>query len=229
MAALWHFGIAHRERWIAHLPVPSRSPLILVVIQLFIIVAFSRILALGLGKLRQPRVLSEVSVGAQRGGGRSPSADPLWPRLRSSQESSWARLPWVASQASPSTFSRPRGELTSECRRSIELTLARLAACIPPSLPFLNLLATIGLVLFLFTIGLEVDFQLFRKHLRPSLAVSLAGLAIPFGLGCAMAIGLYNEFIDPEIEFRNFMLFIGTASSITAVRASCASSGVVFR
>jgi Kef-type K+ transport system membrane component KefB len=55
-----------------------------------------------------------------------------------------------------------------------------------PSLPFLNLLATLGLILFLFVIGLEVDFGLFRRNLRPSLAVSIAGISIPFGLGCCI-------------------------------------------
>ncbi|GAA5922045.1 hypothetical protein JCM1841_003132 [Sporobolomyces salmonicolor] len=84
------------------------------------------------------------------------------------------------------------------------------------SIPFLNLLATLGLVLFLFVIGLEVDFTLFRKNLKPSLGVSLAGLCLPFGLGCAVAVGLYNQFIDKSVKFTTFMCFIGTSSSITA-------------
>lgn len=42
------------------------------------------------------------------------------------------------------------------------------------------------------------------------MAVSLAGMAIPFGLGVALSVGLYKEFIDStQVPFRNFMLFIG--------------------
>lgn len=86
----------------------------------------------------------------------------------------------------------------------------------PESIPSLNLLAQLGLVLYLFTIGLEVDFGLFKRNLKPCLSVSIAGIAIPFGLGCALSVGLYKQFIDPEIRFTNFMIFIGTSSSITA-------------
>ncbi|GAA5888283.1 hypothetical protein JCM16303_007260 [Sporobolomyces ruberrimus] len=84
------------------------------------------------------------------------------------------------------------------------------------SLPFMNLLATIGLVLFLFVIGLEVDFTLFRRNLKPSMSVSLAGLIIPFGLGWAVSVGLYNQFVDPSVKMTTFSCFIATSSSITA-------------
>ncbi|GAA5906764.1 uncharacterized protein JCM6883_005681 [Sporobolomyces salmoneus] len=84
------------------------------------------------------------------------------------------------------------------------------------SLPFMNLLATIGLVLFLFVIGLEVDFTLFRRNLKPSLSVSLAGLIVPFALGWAVSIGLYRQFVDPSVKITTFSCFIATSSSITA-------------
>jgi len=42
---------------------------------------------------------------------------------------------------------------------------------------------------------------------------------VPFGLGCAIAVGLYNEFKDEpgtvQIDFAIFMLFIGVAMAIT--------------
>ena len=80
----------------------------------------------------------------------------------------------------------------------------------------MNLLATIGLVLFLFVIGLEVDFTLFKRNLKPSLSVSLAGLVIPFALGWGVSIGLYHEFVDPSVTVTTFSCFIATSSSITA-------------
>ncbi|KAM0753738.1 hypothetical protein T439DRAFT_342036 [Meredithblackwellia eburnea MCA 4105] len=84
------------------------------------------------------------------------------------------------------------------------------------SLPCLNLVANLGLVLFLFLVGMEVDFSLFRKNLRVSASVAIVGLAIPFGLGCAVSKGLYHQFIQNSTTFPHFMLFIGTSMSITA-------------
>ena len=63
----------------------------------------------------------------------------------------------------------------------------------PASISYLNLVATIGLVLFLFLVGLEVDFGVFRKNAKASLSISVAGMILPFGLGAAVAVGLYNN------------------------------------
>lgn len=85
------------------------------------------------------------------------------------------------------------------------------------SLSYLNLVATIGLVLFLFLVGLEVDFSVFKKNATASVSISVVGLLIPFGLGAAVATGLYDRFVDPEqVEFSHFLLFIAVAMSITA-------------
>jgi len=88
----------------------------------------------------------------------------------------------------------------------------------PDSLPYLNLVANIGLVFFLFLIGLEVDLRIIRKNALSSTAISLAGLILPFGLGSAVAWGLYDRFINKEtVGFNHFLLFAGTAFSITAL------------
>ncbi|GAA5993132.1 hypothetical protein JCM10908_001304 [Rhodotorula pacifica] len=84
------------------------------------------------------------------------------------------------------------------------------------SIPYLSLIANLGLVLFLFVVGTDVDFSLLRRNMWPTIAVSTAGLVIPFGLGCAVSVGLYNEFLDASVKFTTFMCFIGTSSSITA-------------
>lgn len=87
------------------------------------------------------------------------------------------------------------------------------------SIPNLNLIANLGLVLFLFLVGLEVDVRYLMSNWRPAVSVGLAGMALPFGLGCAIAWGLYNEFRDEpgtvHIEFGTYMLFIGVAMAIT--------------
>lgn len=87
------------------------------------------------------------------------------------------------------------------------------------SMTNLNLAANLGLTLFLFIIGLEVDLRFLLSNWKPALNVGLASMAVPFALGCAIAVGLYNEFRDEEgtvdIDFSVYMLFIGVAMAIT--------------
>lgn len=87
------------------------------------------------------------------------------------------------------------------------------------SMPTLTLVANLGLVLFLFLVGLEVDLRFLASNWRVALSVGAAGMALPFGLGCAIAYGLYNQFKDEPgtkpISFGIFMLFIGVAMAIT--------------
>ena len=89
----------------------------------------------------------------------------------------------------------------------------------PESLPTLSLAANLGLVLFLFLVGLEVDLRLLLKNWKISLSVGAAGMALPFGLGCAVAYGLYHEFREDAglvpISFGTYMLFVGVAMAIT--------------
>lgn len=88
-----------------------------------------------------------------------------------------------------------------------------------PSMPTLSLAANLGLVFFLFLVGLEVDLRLLLSNWRIALSVGAAGMAIPFGLGCAIAYGLYHEFNDDPglkpIKFGTYLLFVGVAMAIT--------------
>jgi Kef-type K+ transport system membrane component KefB len=82
----------------------------------------------------------------------------------------------------------------------------------PDSLPFLNLTANIGLVLFLFLVGLEVDVRLIKRNARYSGLVAAAGMILPFGLGTAVASAVYDKFVDKnEVSFSHFLLFVGVA------------------
>jgi Kef-type K+ transport system membrane component KefB len=91
-----------------------------------------------------------------------------------------------------------------------------------PSLPYLNLIATIGLILFLFLVGLEVDPGILRKHGRNAMLVSIAGMVLPFGLGTAVAVPIYHNFMDQsKTTFGHFLLFVGVAMSITAFPIQC--------
>lgn len=93
------------------------------------------------------------------------------------------------------------------------------------SMPNLSLVANLGLILFLFLVALEVDMRLFAQNWKVAARVGLAGMILPFGLGCAISWGLYHQFrtdagIVP-INFGVYMLFIGTALSITAFPVLC--------
>jgi len=87
------------------------------------------------------------------------------------------------------------------------------------AMPNLNLVANLGLVLFLFFVGLEVDLRFLVSNWKVALSVGLAGMALPFGLGCAIAWGLYHQFKSEEgtvpISFGVYMLFVGVAMAIT--------------
>lgn len=83
------------------------------------------------------------------------------------------------------------------------------------SIPFINLIATLGLIFFLFQVGLEVDIQVIKKDWRKSISISIAGMALPFALGAAVSVGLYKLQNEPNIPFGSFVLFLGVAMSIT--------------
>ena len=90
------------------------------------------------------------------------------------------------------------------------------------SLPYLNLTATIGLVLYLFLTALEVDVRIVTRNAKSSSLISFVGMALPFGLGAAVAVPLYHNFVNQElISFGYFLLFSGVALSITAFPVLC--------
>jgi len=87
------------------------------------------------------------------------------------------------------------------------------------AMPNLTLVANLGLVLFLFLVGLEVDLRFLASNWKIAISVGFLGMALPFGLGCGIAYGLYHEFRHEPgtvpISFGTYMLFIGVAMAIT--------------
>jgi Kef-type K+ transport system membrane component KefB len=86
----------------------------------------------------------------------------------------------------------------------------------PHSTELLQLFAQIGVILFLFAVGLELDLDLLRRRARTALFVSHASIVVPYFLGVVLALGLYREFAPPGTRFLAFGLFMGIALSITA-------------
>lgn len=85
--------------------------------------------------------------------------------------------------------------------------------------PFLRVVASLGLVIFMFIVGLELDVALIRGKERAAATISLASVALPFGLGFGLAALLHGEHgvVDGEdVPFLPFALFIGASMSVTA-------------
>jgi Kef-type K+ transport system membrane component KefB len=84
------------------------------------------------------------------------------------------------------------------------------------SLGYLNALSQVGLVLFMFLVGLELQPQLLRERGHTAVVTSHASIIAPFLLGTVLALLLYPRLSDDSVPFVSFALFMGTAMSITA-------------
>lgn len=85
------------------------------------------------------------------------------------------------------------------------------------SLPLLNVLSQVGLIFFMFLIGLELDPKLLRGRGHSSVAISHTSIVLPFALGAILALYLYPRLADSQtVRFSSFTLFMGAAMSITA-------------
>ncbi len=84
------------------------------------------------------------------------------------------------------------------------------------SLPNLRFLSQIGLVLFMFIVGMELDTRLLRKQAFEAIIISHASIIIPFFLGIYLSYYLYGNYALPNTSFISFALFMGIAMSITA-------------
>jgi len=84
------------------------------------------------------------------------------------------------------------------------------------SLEPLRVLSQVGLILFMFLVGLELDTRGLRGRGRAVVVTSYFGILAPFLLGILLAFHLYTRLSDPGVKFTHFALFLGTAMSITA-------------
>ena len=82
--------------------------------------------------------------------------------------------------------------------------------------PYLGILAKIGVVLFMFLVGLHLDAGPLRTHSHTTLAISHASMLAPFVLGAALALVLYPIYATGTTSFTVFSLFIGVSMSVTA-------------
>ncbi|KAF2332635.1 cation:proton antiporter [Flavobacterium nitrogenifigens] len=84
------------------------------------------------------------------------------------------------------------------------------------SLGNLQFLSQIGLILFMFVIGMELDLKVLKNKAHDAVVISHASIVIPFALGLSLAYFIYEIYAPMGVEFSSFGLFMGIAMSITA-------------
>jgi Kef-type K+ transport system membrane component KefB len=146
---------------------PNLATLIL---QIGVVIAVSRLVAMLFQKFQQPKVMGEMFAGIMLG-----------PSL----------LGWV---------------------------FPHLSALIFPasSLGYLNALSQVGVVIYMFLVGVALNPKSLREHGHAAVLTSHVSIIVPFLLGAALALLLYPRFCDDSIGFTGFALFMGAAMSITA-------------
>lgn len=88
---------------------------------------------------------------------------------------------------------------------------------LPPNVaPYLGVLAQVGVIFFMFLVGLELDTSLLRDKPHAALAISHASIVAPLVLGGLTALWLYPLLSTSAVPFDLFAMFMGVAMSITA-------------
>jgi Kef-type K+ transport system membrane component KefB len=88
---------------------------------------------------------------------------------------------------------------------------------LPPKVaPFLSVISQLGVILYMFIVGLELNAGLIKGRARAAVATSHASILVPFLLGSLLALVLYPQLSTSDVRFTNFALFVGVAMSITA-------------
>ncbi|MET0952171.1 MAG: cation:proton antiporter [Aeromicrobium sp.] len=82
--------------------------------------------------------------------------------------------------------------------------------------PHLAVIAALGLAIFMFIVGLELDLGLIRGKGRVAATISLSSIVLPFAMGATLAVWLHDAHDANGVELLPFALFIGAAMSVTA-------------
>lgn len=146
------------------------SDLSILILQVVIVLALSRLAAAILTRLYQPRVVGEMLAGILLG-----------PSL----------LGWIAPRLSSFLFPGT-------------------------SLPYLGALSQVGLIIFMFLVGLEVDVRELKGRGHAAILTSHVSISLPFFLAVMLSLFLYPRLATGGVSFPSFALFLGAAMSVTA-------------
>ena len=81
---------------------------------------------------------------------------------------------------------------------------------------YLSVVAQLGVILYMFIVGLELNAGLLRDRAHATIAISHASILAPFLLGALLALWLYPRLSNSDVGFTSFALFLGVAMSVTA-------------
>jgi len=85
----------------------------------------------------------------------------------------------------------------------------------PDVIPYIGVAANLGLIFYMFLVGLEIDLSQLKGRISQTAAISNTGVAIPMIAGLAVALPTY-QLVGPDRAFAAFALFMGVSMSITA-------------
>ena len=86
----------------------------------------------------------------------------------------------------------------------------------PDAAPILGVIAQLGVILYMFLVGLELDLGLLRTSVSKTIAIALAAIVVPFAFGTLLSLGLGDSLAPAAVDRTSFVLFVGIALSITA-------------
>jgi Kef-type K+ transport system membrane component KefB len=147
-----------------------RDPLSVVLIQIVIILIFSRMFSLIFKRMGQPSVIGEIFAGIALGPSLVGFLFPEFSNLFFPKE----------------------------------------------SLGTIKILSQIGLLVFMFIIGMELDVNILKKQASSAIFISHMSIIFPYALGVVLALFLFEEYAPEGVSFLSFGLFMGIAMSITA-------------
>lgn len=84
------------------------------------------------------------------------------------------------------------------------------------SLGNIQILSQVGLILFMFIVGMELDLKVIKNRANDAVVISHASIIFPFALGIILSYFIYEHFTHQHVRFLSFSLFMGVAMSITA-------------
>lgn len=84
------------------------------------------------------------------------------------------------------------------------------------SLPNLGVMSQVGLILFMFVVGMELDLDVLKNKAHEAVVISHASIVFPFTLGVILTYFIYQQTAPEGVNFLSYALFIGISMSITA-------------